>query len=142
MDIPQIVRRYVEAWSARDIDGYLATFGADGTYSDPNLPEPTLAHGLKEHFAGYLAGFPDLSHETVALDAISDDVSVWRFIIRGTNTASYHGVPPTGRRVVVPGCEFIEVRGDRVHRVQGYIDRLTILNQLGLVTPNQRVSQQ
>jgi hypothetical protein len=70
------------------------------------LPEPTLAHGLKEHFAGYLAGFP-----------------------------SYQGVPPTGRRVEVPGCEFLEVRGDRVRRVQGYIDRLTILNQLGLATP-------
>ena len=135
MDVPQIVRRYVEAWSARDLDGYLATFAADGTYSDPNLPEPTPAHGLKEHFAGYLAGFPDLSLETVALDAISDDVSVWRFIIRGTNTAPYHGVPPTERRLEVPGCEFIEVRGDRVHRVQGYIDRLTILNQLGLATP-------
>jgi steroid delta-isomerase-like uncharacterized protein len=135
MDIPQIVSRYVEAWSARDLDGYLATFGADGTYSDPYLPEPTLAHSLKEHFAGYLAAFPDLSLETVALDAISDDVSVWRFIICGTNTASYHGVPPTGRRVEVPGCEFIEVRGDRVRRVQGYIDRLTILNQLGLATP-------
>ena len=32
------------------------------------------------------------------------------------------------------GCEFIEARGDRVRRVQGYIDRLTILNQLGLAT--------
>ena len=135
MDIPQIVRRYVDAWSSRDLDGYLATFAADGTYSDPNLPEPTLAHALKEHFAGYFAGFPDLSCETTALDAVSADVSVWRFIIRGTNTAPYMGAPPTGRRVEVPGCEFIEVRGDRVRRVQGYIDRLTILNQLGLATP-------
>jgi predicted ester cyclase len=69
---------------------------------------------------------------TVALDAISDNVLVWRFIIRGTNTGSLRGLPPTGRRVEVPGCEFIEVYGDRIRRVQGYIDRLTMLNQLGL----------
>jgi hypothetical protein len=85
MEIPQIVKSYVKAWGARDLDGYLATFTSDGTYSDPNLPQPTLAHGLKEHFAGFFAGFPDASCETVALDAISDSLSVWRFIIRGTN---------------------------------------------------------
>jgi steroid delta-isomerase-like uncharacterized protein len=132
MEIPQIVRSYVEAWSAADLDGYLAAFAPDGTYSDPNLPEPTLAHGLKEHFAGFFAGFPDASCETVALDAISDNVAVWRFIIRGTNTGSFRGLPPTGRRMEVPGCEFIEVRGDSIRRVHGYIDRLTVLNQLGL----------
>jgi steroid delta-isomerase-like uncharacterized protein len=132
MGIPRIVKRYVEAWSTADLDGYLAAFAPDGTYSDPNLPEPTLAHGLKEHFAGFFAGFPDASCETVALDAISDNVLVWRFIIRGTNTGSLRGLPPTGRRVEVPGCEFIEVNGDRIRRVQGYIDRLTMLNQLGL----------
>ena len=132
MAIPQIVRRYVEAWSTADLEGYLAAFAPDGTYSDPNLPEPTLAHGLKDHFAGFFAGFPDASCETVALDAISDNIAVWRFIIRGTNTGSLRGLPPTGHRVEVPGCEFIEVRGDHIRRVQGYIDRLTMLSQLGL----------
>ena len=132
MEIPQIVRSYIEAWSTADLDGYLAAFAPDGTYSDPNLPEPTLAHGLKDHFAGFFAGFPDASCETVALDAISDNVSVWRFIIRGTTTGSLRGLPPTGHRVEVPGCEFIEVRGYQIRRVQGYIDRLTMLNQLGL----------
>jgi steroid delta-isomerase-like uncharacterized protein len=132
MEIPQIVKSYVKSWSARDLDSYLATFASDGTYSDPNLPQPTLAHSLKEHFAGFFSGFPDASCETVALDAISDSLSVWRFIIRGTNTAPLRGRPATGQRVELPGFEFIEVCGDRVCRVQGYIDRLTMLTQLGL----------
>jgi hypothetical protein len=38
----------------------------------------------------------------------------------------------TGRTVEVPGCEFIEIRGDHVCRVNGYVDRLTMVNQLGL----------
>jgi steroid delta-isomerase-like uncharacterized protein len=138
MEIPQIVRRYVDAWSASDLDGYLAVFASDGTYSDPNLPERTLAHGLKEHFAGFFAGFPDASCETVALEAISDNLSVWRFVIRGTNTGSLRGLPPTGRQIEVPGCEFIEVLGNRIHHVQGYIDRLTMLTQLGWASSSLR----
>lgn len=67
MEIPQIVRSYVEAWQAKDLDGYLATFAADGTYSGPLLAHPTQAHELREHFAGYFAPFPDSTCETEAL---------------------------------------------------------------------------
>ena len=132
MNIPQIVRSYVEAWNARDLDRYLATYAPDGTYSDPLLPQPTRAHDLREHFAGYFAGFPDVTCETEALDAISDHLCVWRFIIRGTNTGSFRGTPPTGRRVTQPACEFIEIRDGRIHSVVGYMDVLTTMTQLGL----------
>jgi predicted ester cyclase len=130
--VPQIVKTYVETWSARNVDAWLATFAPDGTYSDPNPPKPTLAHGLREHFARFFAGFPDATCETVGLHAISNDVWTWRFIIRGTNTGSLRGIRPTGRKVEVPGCEFIEIGGDHVCRVNGYVDRLTMVNQLGL----------
>jgi steroid delta-isomerase-like uncharacterized protein len=132
MDITQIVRSYVGAWQARDLDGYLATFAPDGTYSDPLLPQPTRAHNLREHLAGYFTGFPDVTCETVALDAISDQLCVWRFIIRGTNTGSFRDIPPTGRKVAQPACEFIEVRDGGINSVVGYMDVLTTLTQLGV----------
>jgi steroid delta-isomerase-like uncharacterized protein len=132
VEIPQIVRTYVETFTATGLDAWLATFAPDGTYSDPNIPKPTLAHGLKEHFAGFFAGFPDATCETVGLDRISDHVWVWRFVCHGTNTGSLRGLPATGQRVAVPACEFIEIRGDHVCRVNGYVDRLTMLSQLGL----------
>ena len=131
MEIPLIIRTYVEAWSARDLDGYLGTFGAEGTYSDPNVPEPTLAHGLRQHFARFFTGFPDATCQTVGLDAISDDIWVWRFVIQGTHTGSFRGLPATGKAINVPGCEFIEIRGGLIRSVVGYIDRLTMLSQLG-----------
>jgi len=34
----------------------------------------------------------------------------------------------------MPACEFIETRGNKVYRVEGYFDRLTLLGQLGLAT--------
>ena len=65
--------------------------------------------------------------------ALSADVVVWRWVIRGTHTGSYRGLPPTGRNLILPGCEFIEVGEGKLRRVEGYFDRLGILQQLGVV---------
>jgi steroid delta-isomerase-like uncharacterized protein len=132
MEIPNVVRAYVESFTTTGLDDWLATFAPDGTYSSPNVPQPTLVTGLKKHFADFFAGFPDVTFETVGLDAISNDVWVWRWVGHGTNTGSFRGLPATGQRIAVPGCDFIEIRGDHVVRAEGYVDRLTILIQLGL----------
>jgi|GraSoi2013_100cm_1033763.scaffolds.fasta_scaffold334642_1 steroid delta-isomerase-like uncharacterized protein len=134
MEIPQIVGTYIDAFCRRDADACLATFAPDGTYSDPvTAQQPLLGQAIKDLFSGFFAGFPDATTETVAVHAITDDLAVWRWIVRGTHTGSFHGLPPTGRSVILPGCEFIEVRAGKLQRVEGYFDRLSIQEQLGLV---------
>jgi predicted ester cyclase len=91
-----------------------------------------LGAAIKEYFPGIFTGFPDATFETVGLHVISEHLSVWRWVLHGTNTGPYRGLPPTGRSVRLPGCEFIEVRDDKIHRIEGYFDRLTLLGQLGL----------
>ncbi len=132
METPEVIKNYVEAWSNADVDSCIAPFGTDGTYCDPVVPKKTLAPQLKEHWAAFFSGFSDLRYETVGLDPISENVWVWRWIFRGTNTGSFAGEPPTARKAELPGCEFIEVRGGRIRSVVGYYDRLTMLSQLGL----------
>jgi steroid delta-isomerase-like uncharacterized protein len=133
MELPQIVRTYIDAFCHQDLDACLATFAPDGTYSDPVTARPLSGQALKDHFGGFVAGFPNWTCETVAVYAITADLAVWRWVIRGTNTGSYRGLPPTGRSVLLPGCEFIEVRAGKLQRVEGYFDRLSILEQLGLI---------
>ena len=139
MELPQIVHTYIDAFCRRDAEACLATFAPDGTYSDPATDyQPLAGPAIKDLFGGFFAGFPDAATETVALHAINPDLAVWRWIVRGTNTGSYRALPPTGRRVIVPGCEFIAVRAGKLQRVEGYFDRLGMLQQLGLVpTPGQ-----
>ena len=71
--------------------------------------------------------------EALSLDPISEHHWLWRWIARGTNTGDYRGLPSTGRALVFPGCEYIEVRDDKIHRIEGHFDRMTISGQLGLV---------
>ena len=111
----------------------LKTFASEGTYNDPTTTQPLSGQTLKNHFGGVLTRFPDAILETVALHAITADLAVWRWVLRGTNTGSYHGLPPTGRSLNLSGCEVIEVRQGLVQRVEGYFDRLSLREQLGLV---------
>lgn len=139
MEIPEAVHDYVDAFARADVDGCASAFAPDGTYSDPGTAGPLSGQAIRDHFAAFFGGFPDAACETVGLDPVTKNLSVWRWILRGTNTASYRGIPATGRSLTLPGCEFIEVRGGKLHRVDGYFDRLTILGQLGLA-PNPAAS--
>jgi steroid delta-isomerase-like uncharacterized protein len=132
VEIPRSVRTYVDAFSRGDVDECMDTFAPDGTYSDPGIPQPLSGQALKDHFAGVFTSFPDATCETKSLDPTTKDVWAWRWVVRGTNTGPIMGLPPTGRSVTLPGCEFIEVRGDKIHSIEGYFDRLTLLGQLGL----------
>ncbi len=133
MELPQIVRTYIDTFNRQDLDACLATFAPDGTYSSPGTAQPLSGQAIKDHFGGFFAGFPDATFETVAVHAITEHLAVWRWVLRGTHTGSYRGLPPTGRSVILPGCEFIEVRAGKLQRVEGYFDRLSMLEQLGLI---------
>ena len=133
MELPQIVSTYIDTFCRQDLDAWLATFAPDGTIIDPTMAQPLSGQAIKDHYAGFFAGFPDAIFETVAVHAITADLAVWRWVLLGTQTGSYRGIPPTGRSVILPGCEFIEVREGKVYRVDGYFDRLSIMQQLGVV---------
>jgi hypothetical protein len=94
MEIPQIVRTYIDTFCRGDLDAWLATIAPDGTCSDSGTPQPLSGQALIDHYGALFAGFPDLTVETVALHAITADLAAWRWVIRGTNTGSYRGFPP------------------------------------------------
>jgi hypothetical protein len=54
------------------------------------------------------------------------------WIMTGTNTGPFAELPPTGRRVVLPGADFIRVAEKGIQSVQGYFDAGLIPRQLGL----------
>jgi ketosteroid isomerase-like protein len=89
-----------------------------------------------DHFKTMTSPFPDLDI-LVERQLESGDTVVTEMRFTGTQTAPMktpQGVlPPTGRRVDVPGCVLHTVRDGRIIRHTGYYDQLLFLGQLGLL---------
>jgi steroid delta-isomerase-like uncharacterized protein len=128
----EAARRYVSAWNARDSARLTDAFLPGGTYEDPNTGGPIGTGPLGQYAAGLWTAFPDLRFEEVDYQATGSDDIVFRWTMRGTNRGSLRGLPPTGATVALPGVDYIRAREGGVERVQGYFDRQSLMEQLGV----------
>jgi steroid delta-isomerase-like uncharacterized protein len=133
MQLPDIVTTYMDTFCRHDVDAFVATFATNGTYQDPGTGQPISGQAIKGYIGALFGAYPDATFETVGVYAITDNLVVWRWVMHGTHTGSFAGLSPTGRRIQLPGCEFIEVLGDKIERVEAYHDRMTLLEQLGIM---------
>jgi steroid delta-isomerase-like uncharacterized protein len=124
--------RYFDAWNRRDPDAVAATFADGGTYTDPATGGDLVGPAIAAHAAALFAGFPDLSFEIVSDGATGPGTVAAEWLMRGTNTGSLRGAPPTGATVALPGADAIVVEDGLIRSVRGYFDRQTMLEQLGL----------
>ena len=131
----EIAQRYFDGWNTHDTAAVLATLGDRGTYSDPMTGGPLRGEALAGYMNALYEGFPDTSFVLVSAGLAAPDLVAAQWIMRGTNTGSMMGLPPTGKPIVVAGADFIRVSGDRIASVQGYFDSKAIPDQLGLGAP-------
>jgi steroid delta-isomerase-like uncharacterized protein len=110
------IEPYFRAWNAHD-------------------PEALSGAAVAEHAQALFAGFPDLNFEVLSAqlaDGAGGGTVVARWLMRGTNTAPLRGLPPSGRSVALPGVDLITVVDGKIGSVEGYFDRQTMAEQLGL----------
>jgi steroid delta-isomerase-like uncharacterized protein len=126
-------QRYFDAWNAHDATAIAATFAPEGTYTDPIVrgldPDATGAYAV-----GLAAAFPDLRFELVASTQTDDGSVAAQWIMRGTNSGPFNGLPPTGREIALPGADFITFTDDGagIASVTGYFDSAGVPRDLGL----------
>jgi len=103
--------------------GYTAALGG-------NPPMPREGH---EAFArAFYAAFPDMHHTIEDVFDTDDRVAV-RFVLRGTHTGSFFGIPPTGRTVTVVANVLMHVADGKVTKLAGVFDEAGMLRQLGVL---------
>ena len=121
------------AWNAHDPDGVVARYDEYAEVVDVTSGITTVGRDQIYAIAvDRLAGFPDFSLERRVL-LIDGPLSADQWIMRGTQTGEYQGLPPTGRMVEFVGATFSEYdeRG-LVVRDTHYVDVPGMLRQLGL----------
>jgi steroid delta-isomerase-like uncharacterized protein len=121
----------MDAWNVRSPSAITEIFVDGGTYTDPATDGPLTGGAIGAFAEGLFAAFPDLSFE-ISDNSESATGVVLEWIMRGTNTGSFRGLPPTGAPIALPGIDVMHVSGDKVLSVRGYFDRQTMLSQLGL----------
>ncbi|MFN8588667.1 MAG: ester cyclase [Candidatus Eisenbacteria bacterium] len=124
-------RRYLDAWNAHDPGAIAATFAPGGTYTDPSTPALT-ADAIGGHAQRLWGAFPDLSFDIVSLAEAGAGRVVAEWVMRGTNTAPFMGLPPTGREISLAGVDVIHAGEGGITSVTGYFDTRAIPVQLGL----------
>lgn len=77
-------------------------------------------------------GFPDIRFTVEDLVAEADRVAV-RWTWTGTHTGTFNGIPPTGKTVKNDGTVVYRLKDGRIVSSWLQVDRLGVLQQLGLV---------
>jgi len=124
---------YFRAWNTHDPEGVAAALADGGTYTDPTVTgSPLTGAQIAGHARALFTAFPDLSFEVLSSQHAASGTEVARWLMRGTNTGPLRGQVPTGRGVTLAGVDVITVTAGKIESVQGYFDRQTMAEQLGL----------
>ena len=132
MNSLDLANAYFAAWNARDADAIVATFGDSGSYSDPTTNGPLSGAAIGTYAKGLWDAFPDLSFEIRSAVETGANKVVAEWTMKGTNTGSFAGLPPTGRAVSLPGVDVVETGSGGIASVTGYFDSRLVPLQLGL----------
>ena len=125
-------RFYEELWSQGDL-GAIPELVAENFVDHHPLPgSPPGREGLVALITTWRTAFPDMREACEDLIAEGDKV-VGRFIMRGTHSGEFMGVPPTGRSVTMSGIDIVRVAGGRIAEFWYGEHLLELMQQLGAV---------
>ena len=132
-----LVRRFVEEfWN----EGNTAT--ADELMAvDAEIHMPTgeviNLDGLKSFASTFRGSFPDWHSTFEELIAEGDRVAE-RWTGRGSHQGELQDIPPTGKRVEVPGSVFYRIVGGKIVEFRGQLDMMSLMQQLGVIPSPQQ----
>jgi steroid delta-isomerase-like uncharacterized protein len=129
----RLVREHMESENTHDFDVTLATFARHPRYEIMATGEVyDGAEEVDRYYQETRAAFPDQRNELTALHH-ADDAVIAEFVLRGTHTGEFRGVPPTGKSFECRMVALFLFEGEDLVCERVYFDAATILTQLGLV---------
>jgi steroid delta-isomerase-like uncharacterized protein len=133
----ELVRRFVEEfWNQKNPSAADELMAPDVVIHMPT-GEVVDLDGLKGFAEMWRSSFPDWNSTFEELIAEGDRVAE-RWTARGTHQGELAGIPPTGKRVEVPGSVFYRIVEGKIVEFRGQLDMMSLMQQIGAVpTPEQ-----
>lgn len=120
--IHELVKAWAAGWGAKSVDDFLALFTDDCVYED--VPTGRVNRG-KEQLAEFarqvMTGFPDFQFEVTSCVATEEGAGI-EWVMTGSHTGDYPGMPATGKRLRIRGASFMVFRAGKLQRVSDYWD--------------------
>ena len=130
----EIVLGSVEGALTRDPDR-IVEFGHPDDYADDFVAVGEF-HGrdaVREFFAEMFAAFPDFEFTIERVVADEGAVAVkWHADATFTG-GRFQGIEPTGKRVLIRGCDFFEIEDGWIRRNTIYYDGASFARQIGML---------
>jgi steroid delta-isomerase-like uncharacterized protein len=132
-----LVRRFVEEfWNEGNTTAADELMAIDAAIHLPT-GEVVNTDELKSFVDTWRESFPDW-HSTVEELIAEGDRVAERWTGRGTHRGELQGIPPTGKRVEVPGSVFYRIVGGKIVEFRGQLDMMSLMQQLGVVASPQQ----
>ncbi len=132
-DSKSIMQQYVDAVSGHNIDRVRQLLHPKYSYtSSDGRKQEGIQAGINIATM-YMNAFPDLRLEIKNIYT-SGDVVVAEFVCRGTHQGKLMDIKPTGRKIVLPICDIVEVREGKIFAEREYFDAASMLQQLGVTS--------
>ena len=137
MDNEQIIRRAYQIAEDKDLDGWVAAFTEDGTFTDESIGVTYRGPAeLAQTVEVYARAFPDMHRELYQVYVTGDIVVVQR-ALQGTHlgplSTAFGTLPPTGQRMDAPCCDVFELVDGKIKRFDCYPSGTIIFGQLGVL---------
>ena len=132
-DNKAVVQRFYGATNSRNLDLFDEVCAPDfrGFINDVTGESQDL-EAFKRSISELLTTFPDFQHRVVDWTICGDKVAT-RWIVSGTQVGPMEGIPPTGRRMEVPGMDLFRLANGKIVEVWAVADALDALQQLGII---------
>ncbi|HEX4418561.1 MAG TPA: nuclear transport factor 2 family protein [Kofleriaceae bacterium] len=138
MNNEQIIRKAYQTAEDKDIAGWVASFTADGTFTDESLGVTYRGPDeLGKTVEVYASAFPDMHRELFRFFVAGDTVIV-ELALQGTHQGPLPmpmgTIPPTGKRIDAPCCDVFRLVNGKIQSFNCYVSGTVLLAQLGVLS--------
>ena len=139
-DLERLIDGWATAWSSHDAERVVALFTDDCLFED--VPFNVVTRG-KEQLRGFANGafsaIPDISFALTGRVAAGEGAAI-EWIMAGTHTGDFPGMPATGKRFSVRGSTILELESGKIRRESDYWDAAGFMKQVGLLPSQQEAA--
>ena len=121
-----LVRGFYDDINRGDVDAFLAKLADDFVEHEAFPGIPPTKQGVGVLFGQLLKAFSGFRMNVEAIVSEGDMVTV-RGTMAGTHVGEFMGIPPSGKQVRVPLCDWTRVRGGKAVEHWGVTDTTALM---------------